>query len=119
MNGAMRRPVVLALFAGLGLLACTTNVGPDGRAIGGPCVDELDCAAGSYCLLGIEYPGGHCTTNCRQDADCRGGALCVEEEAGVCLLPCTVDEDCAREGYVCRERVQRGAVGTVGVCLGG
>jgi hypothetical protein len=114
----MRR-FLIALGSSALLFACSTNVGPDGRVIGGPCLDELDCAAGSYCLTGLDYPDGTCTTNCRQDADCRGGSVCVEEEAGICLLPCTVDEDCARDGYVCRDRVQRGVVGTVRVCVGG
>lgn len=110
-----RRLLVLLL---LGLPACATQVGPEGLAVGAPCMEELDCASGSYCLVGRGFPEGTCTTSCREDADCRGGSRCVEQEAGVCLLPCRVDEDCARQGYVCRDRVSRGVVGSARVCVG-
>lgn len=103
------------LFA---LTGCATNVGPTGLAVGGPCVDDLDCAAGSYCLRSLEFPSGTCTTNCRDDGDCRSGSRCVEVEAGVCLLSCVEDEDCGREGYSCRPRAQAGAIDTSNVCIG-
>lgn len=106
--------LVLTLFAG-----CAADVGPAGRAVGGPCIEELDCAPGSFCLRGLDAPGGTCTTNCGDDSDCVGGTACIEEGSGVCLLRCTVDEDCTREGYACRDRVRRGVTGSTGVCVGG
>lgn len=115
-TGAVKRLLFVAviLFAG-----CASSVGPEGLVVGGPCVDELDCAAGSYCLSRSDFPGGTCTTTCRNDGDCRGSSACVEEEAGVCLLRCSVDADCGRERYVCRERVRRGVFGNERVCVGG
>jgi hypothetical protein len=35
------------------------------------------------------------------------------------LLVCTTDEECERTGYFCRERIKRGEIGTVDVCIGG
>lgn len=109
-------------FLALSLLlvaGCAADVGPDGRAVGGPCRDEFDCAAGSFCRTGPDLPGGTCTTNCRDDDDCAGGSACVEALSGMCLLTCEADEDCEREGYVCREQTRRGASGTTKVCTGG
>ncbi|HEY8430485.1 MAG TPA: hypothetical protein VIL20_19025 [Sandaracinaceae bacterium] len=112
----MNRSWLLASF--LSLAGCSQNVGPTGLVIGGPCFDDFDCASGSFCLR-AGFPGGTCTTNCRTQADCRGGSTCVEHESGVCLLSCESDEDCGREGYVCRERERRGEVGRASVCVGG
>jgi len=100
------------------LAGCSQNVGPTGLAVGGPCFDDFDCASGSFCLH-VGFPGGTCTTNCRTQSDCRGASTCVEEESGVCLLSCAIDEDCGREGYVCRDRDRRGEVGRAPVCVGG
>ena len=113
----MSSPCRLALA--LLLTACSSNVGPDGLAVGAPCVDEFDCVTGSFCLRGAAFPDGTCTTNCRSDADCRGDSRCVDLESGVCLLPCAADADCVRTGYACRARVSRGRPGEVPVCVGG
>lgn len=112
------RHAALASLLLLSSMGCSQNVGPSGLAIGGPCIDEFDCAAGSFCLR-VGFPGGTCSTNCAMQGDCRGGSSCVEEADGVCLLTCTSDEDCGREGYVCRERDRRGEVGRASVCVGG
>lgn len=102
--------LLVALFCG-----CSSNVGPGGPVIGGPCADDFDCAAGSFCLT--TFRGGTCTTNCMTAEHCRGGSTCVEVGAGVCLLTCEVDEDCGRAGYVCRERDRRGETERVLVCV--
>ena len=99
------------------IVGCSSHVGPEGLAVGGPCIDEFDCVTGSYCLRGSSFPNGTCTTNCRSTDDCRGESLCAELESGVCLLPCTVDDDCGREGYACRPTVLRGA-GERPACVG-
>lgn len=111
----VHRLLILAFL----LIGCAADVGPTGRAVGGPCFEELDCEAGSFCLRRLDFPDGTCTTNCGADDDCVGGSVCVEEGMGVCLLPCAADEDCSREGYACRERVRRGAAGSTMVCVGG
>lgn len=98
------------------LVACTSHVGPTGPVIGGPCVDDLDCAAGSFCYEPFE--GGTCTTACDRDVPCRGSSACVELGAGLCLLSCDADEDCGRDGYTCEERNASGATELVRVCVG-
>ncbi len=110
-----------ALWLAAALLAagCAAHVGPDGLAVGGPCIDEFDCVTGSYCLRRADFPNGTCTTNCRGDGDCRGDTRCVELESGVCLLPCSVDADCVRDGYACRMLESRETADRVSVCTGG
>lgn len=112
------RSLVLS-FVILTIVGCAADVGPDGRAVGGPCLDEFDCALGSFCLRNFEFPDGTCTMGCRDDDDCVGGTSCVEEAFGACLLSCTTDMDCGRDGYVCRERGQPGEGGSSRVCVGG
>ncbi len=107
--------LLLVLLVG----GCASKVGPDGIAVGAPCVDAFDCVTGSYCLAGRAFPDGTCTTNCRSDDDCRGDSRCVDVEGGVCLLPCASDPDCVREGYFCRERDPRAGTERVSVCTGG
>lgn len=114
----MKRFAFLSSFFFLAIAGCSQNVGPNGLAVGGPCIDAFDCASGSYCLR-IGFPDGTCTTNCATQADCRSGSSCVEETGGACLLSCTTDDDCGREGYVCRERDRRGEIGRASVCVGG
>ena len=113
-------PVMVRWLVGLGLFAtaCVTNVGPDGLAVGGPCIDEFDCVTGSYCLRRFDFPAGTCTTNCRDDGDCRGASSCVDLESGVCLLTCETDADCVRDAYGCREIDRRGTAGRAQVCIG-
>ena len=91
---------------------------PDGLAVGGPCIDEFDCVTGSYCLRRFDFPAGTCTTNCRDDGDCRGASSCVDLESGVCLLTCETDADCVRDAYGCREIDRRGTAGRAQVCIG-
>ena len=93
-------------------------MGPDGLAVGGPCVDEFDCVTGSYCLRRVDFPNGTCTTHCLDTDDCRGDSVCVDLESGVCLLPCGADTDCGRAGYFCREVDRRAAAGRASVCIG-
>lgn len=100
------------------LTSCASNVGPDGLAVGGPCIDEFDCVTGSYCLRRFDFPNGTCTTNCSDTDDCRGSSVCVDLESGVCLLSCRTDTDCERDGYVCRSMDERGTTERASVCAG-
>ncbi len=106
---------MVALFA---LAGCGSEVGPAGAQVGGPCVDTLSCASGSYCLEGPSYPAGVCTVACNTDAECPGDSVCVAQGSGSCLLVCTVDADCGRDGYRCRTTSRHDASGSVDVCLG-
>lgn len=114
--GGMRRllaPLGLALSLLLGGCAL------DARTVGGPCLEELDCSSGSFCLRRATFPEGTCTTNCSPEFECRGDTRCVDIEGGVCLLPCETDADCERDGYGCREIADRRGPGTLSVCIGG
>ena len=111
----MRVLVLLILLAAAG---CASRVGPDGLAVGAPCVDAFECVSGSFCLTGRSFPNGTCTTNCRSDDDCRGESRCVDLESGVCLLSCSSDPECVREGYRCVEMDARDSIERVSVCAG-
>jgi hypothetical protein len=59
---------------------------------GGPCSNNADCAAGTYCN------GISCVPGCRDNADCAGGVCnaqnqCEQPSGGVCG-PCASDADC-------------------------
>ncbi len=91
----------------------------DTRAVGAPCMEELDCAAGSICVRGSRFPDGVCTVICDDEFACRAGGSCVDLNGGVCLLPCDSDADCDRPGYTCQEVSARRESGTLPVCVGG
>jgi hypothetical protein len=84
--------------------------------VGGPCVDRNDCAAGSRCLTGGDFPGGICTTPCAADSPCPRGSVCVDEAEGVCLLACTSPADC-RAGYGCKGKPRKSTAGDALVCF--
>ena len=108
----------LLLVTALVVSGCAPHVGPDGPVIGGPCVDDLDCAAGSFCLQDRDFPDGHCTTNCDDDGECRGDTACNESRAGICLRRSDEDAAGGREGSACRPRTVRGLAGQADVCVG-
>jgi hypothetical protein len=114
---ALRASVALALAASLILVTgCGGGVGNDGPVVGGPCAANIDCAQGSMCVTGGDFPGGTCTVACRNDDDCPGGTACIDKEGGICLLLCHFDEDC-RPGYDCDDEDRRGHSGKATVCI--
>lgn len=98
------------------IVACggDDNVGNDGSHVGGSCVDERDCAF--RCQLGGDFPQGTCTRPCNTDGDCPDGTFCVSSEGGICLLGCTLPEDC-RPGYNCEGKENKGHGGDSLVCI--
>ena len=107
--------------------ACTSHCGlrPDV-----PCVprtttqDMLPIGVG-FCMEGGSYPHGYFTMNCRTDADCPGGpenAYCSTWANGLCLKPCSGDEDCASP-TVCfmaalEDRTESACACPLDVCVG-
>ena len=57
-------------------------------------------------ITGTPFPGGYCTGNCLDDADCGARGYCVPgflgRIPGSCTLRCANDDDCGRDGYRCR-----------------
>ncbi|MGM0555030.1 MAG: hypothetical protein ACQEVA_01500 [Myxococcota bacterium] len=113
----MLRTLLIALlcFSLLPLLGCTD--GSLGERVGNSCRDDVDCARGSFCLTGGDYPDGMCTTRCDFDRDCPSFARCVEDNGGICLLECDVDRDCPAR-YECKSLEREDGPGNVDVCRG-
>lgn len=84
-----RTRIAVLAAAAAGLAAC----GPDGPPPYylypvGPCVSDLQCAYGSYC---------------------------VDPGPGMCVVPCRSNIDCG-PGYACQPKKRRGTSGKVSVC---
>jgi hypothetical protein len=108
--------LLVLVFGTLLAAGCDGGVGNDGYVVGGPCRDDLDCARGSFCARGGDFPGGTCAVPCRDDFDCPGGTACISKEGGICLLLCHFDTDCRRE-YRCKDESRRGHSGSATVCI--
>jgi hypothetical protein len=70
--------------------------------VGGPCAGNVDCAGGSYCQHGGDFPDGLCTYPCSFHDDCPLGARCMRKEGGICMVECSADAHC-RGGYKCKD----------------
>ncbi len=58
----------------------------DDASAGDQCTEDADCAAGTFCDMGV------CLAGCLDDSECEGAALC---ERGVCAeVACESDDDC-------------------------
>ena len=114
------------LLAGAETGACLPDsiaAGPPaqvGYTVGGPCVDDAECAAG-LCVsneliaslapdAGLDIPGGMCSGFCDPDStgECGPGGICanVQETFGapfdLCMQLCDSIDDCRwEEGYSC------------------
>src|SRR5262249_20057248 len=68
---------------------------------------------------GSPYPGGYCTRQCYDDAQCGAGNLCAYyggdwgEALNICYKGCDQDSDC-RTGYTCIGGIQN--VSPQGIC---
>jgi hypothetical protein len=110
----VRMIVIVAL--GAFYLGCGDGVGNAGDVVGGPCHDDRDCARGSFCATGGDFPSGTCTVACNDDRDCPSSTACIDKQGGICLLLCNFDADC-RHGYQCNDESRRGASGSATVCI--
>jgi hypothetical protein len=102
----------------LALVACQSS--DVSRDVGARCDKAAEC--NERCLEpGGDWPGGFCTVTCDTEADCPGGATCIDEQGGVCAFSCAGDPDCAflGTGYTCKAVDSHGAGTKVMVCRGG
>jgi hypothetical protein len=101
----MRPLVVLALWAiGGGVLAigCGTHVDEQRLGIGSACNTSGQCGTGKF-FCDLSHANGYCKADCRKDADCPPGAVCVGAGlilSGACAATCASAADC-RAGDVC------------------
>jgi hypothetical protein len=105
---------------------CSTCTG-DGPGVGAGCTSRFDCTGIDQLLIdsagrpggppicrtsespsGTLYPGGFCTRQCDDDAQCGAGNVCGTyggrwgETTSLCYPGCDVDADCHRSsGYRC------------------
>jgi hypothetical protein len=106
---------------------------------GAACSSDADCVAllgaGAVCLdlaVAYELPGGYCTKPCMlpdstttfvlDDPMCdpAGGIACIGQSAVMfqyCAPPCTDDQQCDRDGYMCRRMPQISQDGDPSFCL--
>lgn len=108
--------VATIYFTLISLTGCT--IGSElGERVGNSCRDDLDCAPGSECLRGGDFPDGMCSHDCNDDRDCPEYARCIDTQGGVCLLACDTDGDCPSR-YECKSRDREGHGGRANICLG-
>lgn len=91
---------VLLCVVAIGCTRPAAQRSPEGAArsiVGGPCREDVDCAAGLRCDK--DDPGGECTKACASDAECGPQGACNAEKE--CLQACKAPEDCKRAGYTC------------------
>lgn len=90
------KPLLLALFCALPLLACGNTTA------GQACASDADCDPGQSCNLTL--PGGFCQKTCAiagSVRDCPSGTVCASHgDALVCSAICKAQTDC-RTDYEC------------------
>lgn len=100
-----RYAVMVAVLAAAGGCSVDSEVS---RSLGARC--DLSSECDERCLTGPRFPGGLCSESCDRDADCQGGASCLELEGGICLFSCREESDCRflGEGWLCLAQPERG-----------
>lgn len=93
-----------------------SEVGIQGKVVGGPCSAAQRCAAGSKCETDGDFPNGTCAKACSSDADCPAATACISSKGGICLLTCTTSDEC-RAGYPCQAKSRESASGDTKVCI--
>lgn len=113
----MKTQAVFSWCVLLFLALLVAGCGPNDRVAGGECDRDRDCASGSICATGGDFPGGMCTLECDRNSDCPNEMSCIDEEGGVCLFWCDSDRDCFG-GYECESEQLRHRNGREDVCIG-
>ncbi len=74
--------------------------GDDEPTVGEPCASDEECAEAEYCLR--QVPGGYCTLECVEDAECGEGNACADFGFAppLCVRGCESADECA-EGQDC------------------
>ena len=104
--------MVVVFVAGCG---SGNSVGVNGKLVGGACTVPQDCAQGSTCKNGKDFPGGMCTVACTATSGCPAGSTCIESSGGTCAYTCSVHQDC-RASYFCKGKKRVDKLGEVLVC---
>jgi hypothetical protein len=108
-------------------------------AWGAPCTSDDECVAilgtDGVCvenILGVyDLPGGFCSKYCdlpdsstsfihdAEQCDPNGGVTCVgaKDLFSACIIPCTDNNECGREGYGCRAMPTLASEGDPTFCL--
>lgn len=97
--------VVLLLL----VTACRSNVGPEGKEVGGLCnaANVKDACDETCLLLGpMATPPGICSMRCATDVDCPATTACISTRFDLrtfCLPVCQNDNECAEysRGLTC------------------
>ena len=90
------------------------------RELGARCDVKNEC--GERCLApSASFPGGFCTLSCASDDDCPSRASCIDEEGGVCMFGCRIEEGCdfLGDGWSCLPEQSQSDGSQVMVCIGG
>jgi hypothetical protein len=66
------------------------------------------------------FPDGFCTLSGTSDDDCPGTAHCIENEGGVCMFGCRIEEGCGflGDGWMCKPEPLESDGSQVMVCIG-
>lgn len=90
---------------GMGNRVCYPEFVTGETPVGGKCQQHSECVGG-YCWTEeqAQVPGGYCTAQCRNDADCPGSSYC---DQGACIASCQRNSDCGRDDFVCWPNEER------------
>lgn len=94
--------VLASLLCALGATACKNGPPPDPSGL--PCIEGTDCAVDGYTARELEAfcLRRFCVKQCRVDADCQAGSVCVAP--GECSIQCATDLECYEE-WECADRL--------------
>lgn len=89
------QPPHLLLICFVGVVTLGQLAGCYDNPVGAVCARDLDCKMGLTCVRDEADEMGLCTASCEEE-ECPEGASCAVTSAGpVCLLECTVLDDCS------------------------
>ena len=89
--------MLLTLFIGLHLTACTTQVGDT-------CQSNAECNTQDGAICDVSVPDGYCTVAQCVPNGCPDSSVCVrfDEETSYCMQVCLTSEECRTE-HSCRD----------------
>ena len=91
------RAVAMALWVGaFAASGCGTRIDSQRLPIGGPCNSSGQCGTGKF-FCDTSHPNGYCKADCKSDADCPQGSICV---SAACEKTCATVDEC-RAGDLC------------------
>ncbi len=93
----MSRLALFLMFTSIAASGCTSSESEAVKhGVGAACTKSADCTeAGQTCLT--NFKGGYCgVKDCKKNADCPAGSLCVThtDKVNYCFLQCTDKTQC-------------------------